>query len=134
MAVTQTIWTTTGDTAPRIQTRLPIPPRTATEPNPGTTSNAMMTIRDVADVCQLSDTAVRRAIYEGELQAIKLRSRLRITRTDFDAWIASQRTQAIRAPQRPIAVLQAPPKRDRRRAPDGSFRARIQDAEQAQAL
>ena len=59
-----------------------------------------MTIKDVAAACKLSETAVRRAISDGELPAVKLRSRLRIMRTDFDGWIASQR-------QFPLSIQEA---------------------------
>lgn len=77
-----------------------------------------MTIKDVADVCKLSETAVRRAVSEGELPAAKLRSRLRITRQDFDAWILEQRQpHAVRST---TAADQAPP---RRRPAAGTFRA-----------
>jgi len=80
-----------------------------------------MTIKDVAETCQLSESAVRRAIDEGELLAVKLRSRLRIERSAFDAWITSQRRPAAR-PSRSMAT----PPRAPRRAPSGTFRALIQ--------
>jgi excisionase family DNA binding protein len=88
-----------------------------------------MTIKDVAAACKLSETAVRRAISEGELPAAKLRSRLRITPADFDGWIMSQR----QSPPRATAPPRSAP-RIRRPAPSGSFRALVHaDAVRAQA-
>jgi excisionase family DNA binding protein len=80
-----------------------------------------MTIKDVAAACKLSETAVRRAISEGELPAANLRSRLRITRADFNGWIASQR----QSPAGATAPTRSAP-RARRPAPAGSFRALAQ--------
>ena len=115
MTVTQTTWNTTP-----LLLRPPAPRAPA--------APAFMTIRDVAAACKLSETAVRRAISEGELTAVKLRSRLRITRADFDVWIASQR----HAPTRP-ATPQRTATRAPRVAPAGSFRALLHaDTAQAQ--
>jgi excisionase family DNA binding protein len=79
-----------------------------------------MTIKDVAAARKLSETAVRRAISEGELPAVKLRSRMRITPADFDAWIASQRQSPAGASLPPRSATRA-----RRPAPAGSFRALV---------
>lgn len=92
--------------------------------------DVLMTVQDVADACQLSDTAVRRAIYAGELQAVKLRSRLRITRTDYDGWIASQR----QAPHHHAPTPARPTARQPRRPPAGSFRALARADEEARGL
>ncbi len=81
----------------------------------------LLTIKDVAAACKLSETAVRRAIADGELPAVKLRSPMRITREDFNAWIASQRQM----PARPITPVRAAT-RAGRTAPTGSFRAMVQ--------
>jgi excisionase family DNA binding protein len=86
----------------------------------------LLTVKEVAVACQLSEKAVRRAIDDGELIAIKLRSRLRVTPDDFHAWIVSQRERRTR---------QVPPSsgpvRARRAAPGGTFRALFEaDAEQ----
>ena len=56
----------------------------------------MLTIPEVASTCRISQTSVRRAIAEGELEAIKVRSRIRITREAFNAWLASQQRPATR--------------------------------------
>jgi excisionase family DNA binding protein len=58
----------------------------------------LLSIREVAVACQLSEKAVRRAIDDGELPAVKLRSRLRVTPEDFQAWIASSRRQRATDP------------------------------------
>jgi excisionase family DNA binding protein len=79
----------------------------------------LLSIKEVAAACQLSEKAVRRAIDDGELPAVKLRSRLRITPQDFESWIAASRRGA---------ALPTPPPRRRaaRRAPAGTFRSLVQ--------
>jgi excisionase family DNA binding protein len=67
----------------------------------------MLTIPEVAVACRISQTSVRRAIAEGELEAVKLRSRVRITREAFDAWLASQQRPASRPKRRPAPPLSA---------------------------
>lgn len=116
MSVAHTTWTS-GPTTRRV----PL--------NPGrddaSSTPRLLTIKEVAVACQLSEKAVRRAIDDGELAAIKLRSRLRVTPEDFQAWIAAQRHRRAQqtAPPRP--------NRARRTAPAGTFRALFQtDAEQ----
>jgi len=91
--------------------------------------DALMTIKDVAATCKLSETAVRQAISEGKLPAAKLRSRLGITRADFDGGIAPQRQSPAGATAPPRSAPRA-----RRPAPASSFRALVHtDAAQAQA-
>jgi excisionase family DNA binding protein len=85
----------------------------------------LLTVKEVAVACQLSEKAVRRAIDDGELVAIKLRSRLRVTPDDFQSWIASQRHR------RRHQVASSGQLRARRAAPAGTFRALFEaDAEQ----
>lgn len=79
----------------------------------------LLTIKQIARACQLSEKAVRRAIDDGELTAVKLRSRLRVTPQDFDAWLTASRQASDSAP---LAV----PHRVRCPAPAGTFRALIQ--------
>lgn len=69
---------------------------------------------------------MRRAIDAGELPAVKLRSRLRITPDDFASWIASSRTATARA----TAV---PPPRKRRPHSAGTFRALLPTETDGQA-
>ena len=49
----------------------------------------LLTVSEVAEATGLSSNAVYRAIAAGELRASKLRRRLRVQRTDLDAWIDS---------------------------------------------
>ena len=117
MTVTQTIWTPGSGTP----TRVPMPAEPRRRPAASERASEMlMTIKDVADACKLSETAIRRAISQGELPAAKLRSRVRITRSDFDSWITSQR----QAPADTTAPPRSAP-RTRRPAPTGSFRALV---------
>lgn len=80
----------------------------------------LLSIREIANACQLSEKAVRRAIEAGELPAVKLRSRLRVTPQDFESWIAPSRRHL------PHSTVDLRPKL-MRRAPAGTFRALIQD-------
>ena len=125
MTVTHTFSTSGTPSSLRITVRVPAGQAIAAAP----AGEALLTIKDIAAACKLSETAVRRAIADGELPAAKLRSRMRITRQDFNAWIASQR----QAPTRPITPLRAPA-HAKRPAPTGSFRALVQaDAARVQA-
>lgn len=49
----------------------------------------LLSVPEVAQLCGLSEKAVRRAIDDGELAASKLRSRLRIRPEDVEAWICT---------------------------------------------
>jgi excisionase family DNA binding protein len=82
----------------------------------------LLSVREVATACRLSEKAVRRAIDAGELPAVKLRSRLRVTPQDFEAWIAAGRGNRGRVPfvQRPRAP---------RRAPAGMFRGMVEHSD-----
>lgn len=80
----------------------------------------LLTVREIAAACQLSEKAVRRAIDDGELPAIKLRSRLRVTPQDFEAWIAERQQPHTRR------AVPSSSQRLSRRAPAGTFRALTQ--------
>lgn len=80
----------------------------------------LLSIKEIASACQLSEKAVRRAIEDGELIAVKLRSRLRVTPQDFEAWLISSQRRRDRDVISPLAGLP-------RRAAAGTFRALIQD-------
>jgi excisionase family DNA binding protein len=79
----------------------------------------LLSIKDVAAACRLSEKAVRRAIDDGELPAVKLRSRLRISPADLAAWIESGRRDSARPDTTPRA-------RTRRPHPAATFRALLQ--------
>lgn len=115
MTVTHTFTTSAIPTSLRVTAPAPAGRTVA-----ATASDVLLTIKDVAAACKLSDTAVRRAITDGELPAVKLRSRMRITPEDFNAWIASQRQTAAR-PSTPLRAADRAP----RAAAAGSFRALV---------
>lgn len=117
MSVAHTTWTS-GPTTTR---RVPITPgQDSASPPP-----RLLTVKEVAVACQLSEKAVRRAIDDGELTAVKLRSRLRVTPGDFQAWIASQRQARAHRIEPALA------RRARRPAPADTFRALLDaDVEQ----
>jgi excisionase family DNA binding protein len=123
MTVTQTIWTPASGTPTRIPTGSN--PRQRAAASAPLASETLMTIKDVAAACKLSETAVRRAVFDGELQAVKLRSRLRITRQDFDAWITAQRQPAARALAASRAARPARRPAERRIPAPGAFRSLI---------
>lgn len=79
----------------------------------------LLSIKELANACRLSEKAIRRAIDDGELPAVKLRSRLRITPQDLEAWIASGRRGNPEAP--PLTRARVV-----RRPPTGAFRAMVQ--------
>ena len=91
------------------------------------TEDRLLTIPEVAETCQLSEKAIRRAIDRGQLKAFKLCSRLRISQADMREWIASQR-QPVLTPEHPHPSA-APTTERRRRTgappPAGSFRAMV---------
>jgi excisionase family DNA binding protein len=92
----------------------------ASDSRPAPARIRLLSVKEIARTCQLSEKAIRRAIDDGELPAVKLRSRLRVTPQDFEAWINSSRRRNDHA-----TISQ--PTRLPRRAPAGSFRALIQD-------
>src|SRR5437588_13125033 len=65
----------------------------------------LLSVREVAAACQLSEKAVRRAIDAGELPAVKLRSRVRVTPKDLETWIESSRQRSQRPTLSPATSL-----------------------------
>jgi len=119
MTVTQTSWT------PTTAATLRIPVQGRTSKRESTDRSAMLTIPEVAAACRISQTSVRRAIAEGELEAVKLRSRIRITREAFDAWLTNQQRPATRPkprPAPPLPTASRPKTPPRVFPPPGSFR------------
>ena len=56
-----------------------------------TSSASYLTVQEAAKLVGLSEQAIRRAIRRGELQAIKVCSRIRILLTDLQAWLERNR-------------------------------------------
>jgi excisionase family DNA binding protein len=102
----------TGGVAPPTPA-VPSGPRSATAEGSGW---HLLSVSEIAIACQLSEKAVRRPIDAGELQAVKLRSRLRVTPQDFEDWIAASRRRAS-------GKRDGPSPRRERRPPSGTFRA-----------
>ena len=103
-------------------------PRACT-PTRSDSHDRLLTIPEVAETCQLSEKAIRRAIDRGQLKAFKLCSRLRISQADMREWIASQR-QPVLTPEHPHPSAAPTTERRRRTSPAppaGSFRAMIPD-------
>jgi excisionase family DNA binding protein len=116
MTVTQTSWTPATAATLRIPFRAPVP----AQHQPART--AMLTVPEVAADCQISQSSVRRAIADGELRAVKLRSRVRIPREAFDAWLFQHQRPPSGTRQRPAPPRTAGRKRPRTDFPPGSFR------------
>lgn len=51
----------------------------------------MLSLREVATLCALSERTIRRSIERGELPAHKLGGSVRIAASDIEAWLASSR-------------------------------------------
>lgn len=77
----------------------------------------LLSVKDVAQFCGLSEKAVRRGIDDGELHAVKLRSRLRVGPQDLEEWLAGRRHRQAD----PLG-----PRRRGRPAKPGTFRALIE--------
>jgi excisionase family DNA binding protein len=117
MTVTQTSWTPTTATTLRAPFRAPMRRR-----HLPATHTAMLTVPEVAAACQISQSSVRRAIADGELRAVKLRSRVRVPREAFDAWLLQHQRPPSSTRQRPAPPRPARRKKPRADFPPGSFR------------
>jgi excisionase family DNA binding protein len=117
MTVTQTSWTPTTAATLRIPVRAPAPAR-----HQPAARTAMLTVPEVAAACQISQSSVRRAIADGELRAVKLRSRVRIPGDAFDAWLSQHQRSPSGTRQRPAPPRPARRTKPRTEFPPGSFR------------
>jgi excisionase family DNA binding protein len=117
MTVTQTSWTPTTAAALRIPFRAPAPAR-----HQPAARTAMLTVPEVAAACQISQSSVRRAIADGELCVVKLRSRVRIPREAFDAWLSQHQRPPSGTQQRAAPPRPAPRTEPRTDFTPGSFR------------
>ncbi len=59
----------------------------------------LLTVADVADLTGLSESAIYRAVANGELRASRLRGRLRILFTDLETWIETNRVHPVDPPR-----------------------------------
>ena len=62
----------------------------------------LLTVADVADLTGLSESAIYRAVANGELSASRLRGRLRILFSDLETWIETNRVHPV-DPPRPVS-------------------------------
>lgn len=86
----------------------------------------LLTVADVARRARLSESTVRRAIRRGDLHAVRLCSRLRVSPADFDRWFMDSAVDANRdvVPLRRVRQPTPPP-----RPASSSFRARLRVVE-----
>jgi excisionase family DNA binding protein len=74
-----------------------------------TAGRELLSVSEVSRITGLSANAVYRAIWSGELCASKLRGRLRVQKSDVEAWVVAGRVAPPRAEPQP------PPRACRRR-------------------
>jgi excisionase family DNA binding protein len=72
------------------------------DPNP-----TMLSVVDAAARVGLHHRAIRRAISRGELPAVKVCSRIRISEADLSDWIARGRVTAATSSPAPVRPLRA---------------------------
>lgn len=85
----------------------------------------LLSVADVAGIVGLSEYTVRDAVRAGELQATKLRGRIRVHPDDLAAWIDQGRTHTIR--DLPAVAAPTPRPRGPRLDPREAMR-RLNDA------
>jgi excisionase family DNA binding protein len=83
------------------------PSRAAADPVAG--ERRLLTVAEVARATGLSVNAIYRAIWSGELQASKLRGRIRVQAQAVAAWIDQARVAAPNPPQ-PLRAIHAGPR------------------------
>jgi len=49
----------------------------------------LLTLREVAELCKVHPNTIYRAVWDGELRAIKIRSRWRFDPADVERWFES---------------------------------------------
>ena len=82
------------------------PSRVAGDHQPG--ERLLLTVAEVARGTGLSANAIYRAIWSGELQASKLRGRIRVHAQAVGAWVDQARVATTNPPQRIRATYAAP--------------------------
>lgn len=76
----------------------------------------LLSVRRVAELADLSEMAIYRAIKAGELRASRLRGKLRIRSQDFERWVDENAVQVPRSNDRKIVL----PPRSAKPVPAGS--------------
>ena len=88
---------------------------------------AMLSPAQVAELAGLSRTAVYRAIERGELGASRVCGRLRVDRSEFEAWKERSRIR----PRPPQAPMFLPPNNPSTSQPSGSFLSDLREVRRA---
>lgn len=60
----------------------------------------MLSLQDASHVVRLSEVSIRRAVKAGELAAVKVRGRYRITEAALRDWLSGKSTHAAAAPSK----------------------------------
>lgn len=55
--------------------------------------------QDVSEIVGLHTRVIHRAVNEGEIEAYKLRGKIRIRRSDFEAWLAAHKVEPYSLPE-----------------------------------
>jgi excisionase family DNA binding protein len=62
-------------------------------------SGTYMTVKEIAKDIDLHEKVVRRAIEAGELPATKVRNRIRVKRSDYEAWVEANKVEPYPVPE-----------------------------------
>jgi excisionase family DNA binding protein len=74
--------------------------KTARDPEaPTAAPSEFMTVREVANIVKLHEKVIRRAYESGELRAYKPRGRIRIRRSDVEAWLEANAVEPYPVPE-----------------------------------
>lgn len=82
----------------------------------------LLTVTEIAGAAKLSRSAVYRAIEDGELEAHKVRGRIRVPREAYDAWLERSRVRKVR--REPMTFERGIPSRTE--PPSDTFAAKLQ--------
>ena len=59
-------------------------------------ADEVLTIKEIADILKLAEKTVYSMAQQGELPVFKVRGQWRISRADFDNWLADQKRRSER--------------------------------------
>jgi excisionase family DNA binding protein len=62
-------------------------------------SSSFMTVKEIANDIHLHEKVIRRAIEAGELPATKVRERIRVRRSDYQAWLEANKVEPYPVPE-----------------------------------